>query len=62
MASEHWARIRELSDRPTERYPLGLRTAVLERAAILHFDAGLSWEDADARALDAERPKQISLF
>lgn len=61
MASEHWARIRELSDRPTERYPLGLRTAVLERAAILHFDGGLPIEEADARALD-EVTLQRTLF
>lgn len=43
-------RARGLSTRPTPEHPFGLRYAVIERAAILHYDAGMSVEDADAEA------------
>ena len=54
MSGPTWTRISALSDKPTARHPLGLRTAVLERAAILHYDAGLGWAEADERALAEE--------
>ena len=54
MSGPTWTRISALSDTPTVRHPLGLRTAVLERAAILHYDAGLGWAEADERALAEE--------
>jgi hypothetical protein len=51
MASSAWATIRGLSDRPTSQHPFGLQYAVLERAAILIYEAGLSPAEADMRAL-----------
>ena len=47
-------RARELSTRPTARHPFGLRQAVIERACILHFYAGLPWDEADAKAWTLE--------
>ena len=63
MSGPTWTRISALSDTPTVRHPLGLRTAVLERAAILHYDAGLGWAEADAKALAEEAgiPTQATL-
>jgi len=52
MSGDIIARARDLSTRPTARHPLGLRYAVIERAAILHYDAGMSLEEADAAAWD----------
>lgn len=49
-ATAFLARLRKLSTMPTERHPFGLRHAVLERAAILHYEAGLPLADADAQA------------
>jgi hypothetical protein len=51
MATAAWATIRGLSDRPTSQHPFGLQYAVLERAAILIYEAGLSPAEADMRAL-----------
>lgn len=46
MTPETWARVRALPERQ--------RVAVLERAAILHYDAGLPWPEADSRAFVLE--------
>lgn len=46
MTKAHYERLIRMSD---ER-----RLRVMERAAILHFDAGLPWPEADARALEQE--------
>ena len=54
MSGPTWTRISALSDTPTARHPFGLRTAVLERSAIWHYDAGLPWAEADAKALAEE--------
>jgi hypothetical protein len=47
-------RVRELSTRPTERHPFGLRHAVLERACLLHYGGRLPWPEADAKAWTIE--------
>lgn len=52
--SDFLVRCRDLSTRPTERHPMGLRYAVLERAAIMHYDGGLPVDEADAAAWDLE--------
>lgn len=54
MSEAGWSRVQGLSSSPTERHPFGLRNAVQERAAILHYDAGLPWPEADATAWDLE--------
>lgn len=54
MPASTWDRISKLSTTPTARHPLGMRDAVLERSAVLHYDAGLDWLEADERALAEE--------
>ena len=55
MSGPTWTRISALSDTPTARHPLGLRTVVLERASLIYFGCpGTSWQEADAKALAAE--------
>ena len=55
MSGPTWTRISALSDTPTVRHPLGLRTAVLERASLIYFGCpGTSCAEADERALAEE--------
>ena len=55
MSGPTWTRISALSDTPTVRHPLGLRTAVIERASLIHEACpGISWAEADERALAEE--------
>ena len=54
MSGPTWNRISALSNTPTARHPLGLRTAVIERAAILHEATGEEWSLCDERALAEE--------
>ena len=64
MSGPTWTRISALSDTPTVRHPLGLRTAVIERSSILHEACpGLTWAESDARALaeEAGLPTQTKL-
>ena len=64
MSGPTWTRISALSDTPTVRHPLGLRTAVLERASLIYFGCpGTSWKEADAKALAEEAgiPTQATL-
>ena len=53
MSGPTWTRISALSNTPTARHPLGLRTAVLERSALIHASGGC-WAEADERALAEE--------
>ncbi len=52
MTPDFLTRVRELSTIPTAEHPFGQRHAVLERAAIMHFDGGLPLAEADAKAWD----------
>ncbi len=54
MSLAHWEALERLPERQREH--------VLERAAILHFDAGLPWREADAQALEMERPQKAWSF
>jgi hypothetical protein len=54
VSPDFLARLRKLSTLPTARHPFGLRHAVLERAAILHYEAGLPLAEADAQAFALE--------
>ena len=54
MSGPTWTRISALSDTPTVRHPLGLRTAVLERSAIRHEATGDDWALCDECALADE--------
>lgn len=44
------------------RLPPAQQVHVLERAALRHYDGGLTWAEADAAALAEEAPGQRSLF
>ena len=54
MSGPTWTRISALSDKPTARHPLGLRTAVIERSAIIREATGEEWRTCDERALAEE--------
>ena len=54
MSGPTWTLISALSDTPTVRHPLGLRTAVIERSAILREATGEEWSLCDERALAEE--------
>jgi len=61
MSGPTWTRISALSDTPTVRHPLGLRTAVLERSAILREATGEEWSLCDERALAEEAGIAVQL-
>ncbi len=54
MTRAAWDIVSKLPNHPTAKHPLGQRTAVLERAAILHYEAGVPFPEADERALVLE--------
>jgi hypothetical protein len=54
MTRAAWEIVSKLPNHPTPKHPLGQRTAVLERSAILHFEAGVPFPEADERALVLE--------
>lgn len=58
MHARVWARIVRLPNVPTEKHPLGLRTAVLERAAMKRV-SGIPYRQADREALFEEAGIEI---
>ncbi len=54
MTLAHWEQL--------QKFPERQRDHVLERAAMLHYDAFLSWPEADAQALEMERPQRAWSF